>query len=146
MMRSLLIAIILLVFSPTLSAQKTPDRFRDRVKPDSKVGKIFFAQVDENSFVWKGDLKEDADSTATENPRLVAIVLNVTLGVFGMHRIYLGTDVKVPVFYTLTLGGGMALWVIDLGFLLFSKDISRFQNNPGIFMWAGNESRKKEKG
>ena len=42
-----------------------------------------------------------------ENPRAVAALLCATLGVFGVHRMYLGTDVKVPVFYTLTIGGGV---------------------------------------
>lgn len=42
------------------------------------------------------ELKSDVPSK--NNVRLTAIALNVTLGVFGMHRLYLGTDVKVPVF------------------------------------------------
>jgi TM2 domain-containing membrane protein YozV len=77
-----------------------------------------------------------------QNIRLTAIALNLTLGVFGMHRLYLGTDVKVPVFYTLTIGGGMVLWIVDLGYLIFEDDISRFYNNPGMFMW--NAAKKTE--
>lgn len=77
------------------------------------------------------------------NVRLTAIALNVTLGVFGMHRLYLGTDVKVPVFYTLTFGGGMVLWIADLGCLIFTKDISQYYNNPHLFMWNKPEDQGK---
>jgi TM2 domain-containing membrane protein YozV len=76
----------------------------------------------------------------SENPRLVAAALCVTLGPFGVHRMYLGTDVHVPVFYTLTLGGGMGILpLIDLGMLLFSKDLERLKNHPGVFLWTGRK-------
>lgn len=71
-----------------------------------------------------------------ENPRAVAIGLTVLLGPFGAHRIYLGTREAVPIFYTLTLGGGLGvLPVIDLIHLIFSKDLSRFVNNEKVIMW-----------
>jgi hypothetical protein len=70
-----------------------------------------------------------------ENPRLVAIALDVTLGLFGMHRLYLGTDVKVPIGYTLTFGGGGVLWVADLIMLIATPDITPYMNNPHFFMW-----------
>lgn len=70
-----------------------------------------------------------------DNPRLVAIMLNISLGMFGVHRMYLGTDLKVPILYTVTLGGGTVLWLVDLGLLIATKDISPFMNNPHFFMW-----------
>ncbi len=70
-----------------------------------------------------------------DNPRLVAIALNISLGMFGVHRLYLGTDVKVPIFYTLTLGGGMMLWVVDLALLITADDLEKFIDNPHVFMW-----------
>jgi TM2 domain-containing membrane protein YozV len=70
-----------------------------------------------------------------DNVRLVAIALDVTLGLFGTHRMYLGTDLKVPVFYSLTVGGACVLWVVDLGLLIFSRDITPYMDNPNIFMW-----------
>lgn len=80
------------------------------------------------------------ESEQSENPRLVAAALCVTLGPFGVHRMYLGTDVHVPVFYTLTLGGGMGILpLIDLGILLFSKDLERLKNHPGVFLWTGRK-------
>jgi hypothetical protein len=72
-----------------------------------------------------------------ENPRAVAIALDVTLGYFGVHRMYLGTDPKVPIFYTLSMGGGGVLWLVDLGVLIAHKDIDPYINNPRMFMWAG---------
>jgi TM2 domain-containing membrane protein YozV len=70
-----------------------------------------------------------------DNQRAVAIGLDVSLGLFGVHRMYLGTDLKVPVIYTATIGGGGVLWLVDLGLLVAVKDLSPFKNNPNVFMW-----------
>ena len=70
-----------------------------------------------------------------DNQRAVAIGLDVSLGLFGVHRMYLGTDLKVPVIYTSTIGGGGVLWLIDLGLLVAVKDLTPFKNNPNVFMW-----------
>ena len=77
-----------------------------------------------------------------ENPRLVAITLDVTLGLFGMHRLYLGTDVRVPIGYTLTFGGGGVLWLADLVMLIATPDITPYMNNPHFFMWIPPGSPK----
>ena len=74
-----------------------------------------------------------------DNARRVAIALDCTLGFFGVHRMYLGTDPKVPVFYTLSMGGGGLLWLVDLGILIAHKDIEPYLNNPHMFMWAKKE-------
>lgn len=71
-----------------------------------------------------------------EPQRLVAAGLAITLGAFGAHRLYLGTDVKVPIIYGLTFGGFGVLVLIDLGHILFSKDLQAFYNNDQVFMWA----------
>ena len=70
-----------------------------------------------------------------KNQKAVAIGLNVSLGLFGVHRMYLGTDLKVPVIYTATIGGGGVLWLVDLGLLIAVKDLEPFKNNPNVFMW-----------
>ncbi|MEN9347967.1 MAG: hypothetical protein RLZZ77_1478 [Bacteroidota bacterium] len=102
-----------------------------QLRLDGAMGRVFFQETEEGHFEarqwW---MKENA-----ENPRLVAIVLDATLGLFGVHRMYLGTAVMVPVFYTLTAGGGGMLWLIDLGLLIGSKDIEPFYDNPYLFMW-----------
>ena len=72
---------------------------------------------------------------ALGNQRAVAIGLDVSLGLFGVHRMYLGTDLKVPVIYTSTIGGGGVLWLVDLGLLIAVKDITPFKNNSNVFMW-----------
>lgn len=106
-----------------------------RERLNSAFGKVFFQETEENTFSLKSRFFS-SDSTMRENPRLVAIILDITLGVLGMHRLYLGTDLKVPVFYALTLGGGGILWLIDLGMLIAVKDIEPFLDNPRLFMWA----------
>jgi hypothetical protein len=56
----------------------------------------------------------------------------------------MGTDVSVPVFYTLTLGGGLGILpAIDFFFILFTKDLAPFHNNPRMVMWG--EDKKPEK-
>lgn len=70
-----------------------------------------------------------------DNQRAVAIGLDVSLGLFGVHRMYLGTDLKVPVIYTTTIGGGGVLWLVDLGLLIAVKDLKPYLDNPNVFMW-----------
>jgi hypothetical protein len=57
----------------------------------------------------------------------------------GVHRIYLGTAPYIPAVYLFTFGGGFfILPVIDLIMILSSKDLSKFENNPKLLMWAGD--------
>lgn len=76
-----------------------------------------------------------------KNQKAVAITLNATLGYLGVHRMYLGTDVKVPVLYSTTAGGGGILWLVDLGVLIAVKDIKPFMNNPHFFMWNSKQNK-----
>jgi len=71
----------------------------------------------------------------TEHNKWVAAGLDLSLGIFGVHRLYLGTEAQVPVMYTLTLGGGGILILADLGLILLSKDIETYSNSSHIFMW-----------
>jgi TM2 domain-containing membrane protein YozV len=75
-----------------------------------------------------------------ENKRLIAAALTLTLGPFGVHRLYLGTDFKVPIVYSVTFGCFFILPLIDLGVILFTKDLEKYQNNPRIIMWMGEQS------
>jgi TM2 domain-containing membrane protein YozV len=75
-----------------------------------------------------------------ENERLVASGLAILLGPFGAHRLYLGTTAKVAVIYGITLGGFGILAVIDLGHILFTKDLSRYHGSDRVFMWAKPKS------
>ncbi|MFT5602130.1 MAG: TM2 domain-containing membrane protein YozV [Flavobacteriales bacterium] len=70
-----------------------------------------------------------------KHSKAVAAALNISLGLFGVHRLYLGTSPQVPVIYTLTLGGGGVLMLSDLGVILFTKDLEQFANDPSVIMW-----------
>lgn len=70
--------------------------------------------------------------------KIVAAVLCVSLGPFGMHRLYLGTTPQVAAAYSATLGGIGVLPVIDLFAIIFTKDLSRFKNNNQVMMWRKN--------
>ena len=68
--------------------------------------------------------------------KFIAIVFAVFTGPLGGHRIYLGTSVEVPIIYTLTIGGGFgALPLADIVAILITPDLTRYVNNPHVFMW-----------
>jgi len=65
-----------------------------------------------------------------------AILIAILAGPLGGHRLYLGTKPYVPIIYALTLGGGLGLLpAIDIIVILFSKDLSKYYDNPQIMMW-----------
>jgi hypothetical protein len=107
----------------------SPARSQGMESSSGFVGSMLF-HTDDNGRVVPCKLL-----TKQENPRLVAIALDVTLGLFGMHRLYLGTDLKLPMGYTLTFGGGGVLWFVDLVMLIATPDITPYMNNPHFFMW-----------
>lgn len=78
---------------------------------------------------------EGTSGSGAENARLISSSLAVLLGPFGAHRLYLGTTPKVAVFYGLTFGGFGMLVLVDLGHLLFTKDLDRYRNSDRVFMW-----------
>ena len=71
-----------------------------------------------------------------DHSKLVAVGLNISLGLFGVHRLYLGTSPGIPVIYTFTLGGGGFLMLSDLGVIIFTKDLEQFANNPNAVLWS----------
>lgn len=78
-------------------------------------------------------------SERIENDRTVASVLAIVLGPFGAHRLYLGTTVKVAVIYGITFGGFGILPLLDLGHMIFNKDLEPYRNNGQVFMWTGKD-------
>lgn len=69
--------------------------------------------------------------------KAIAITLAVTLGVFGVHRLYLGTSTRVPIIYTITLGGGFGVLVVsDIIAIIATKDLEEYASEPKVFMWA----------
>lgn len=67
--------------------------------------------------------------------KLTAIGLAIALGPLGMHRIYLGTDFRVPIFYSVTLGAFGVLPLLDIVAILTTKDLKHLENNPKMIMW-----------
>lgn len=83
---------------------------------------------------WK---KKRVKEFEPKHKRLKAVMFTIFLGHFGVHRMYLGTDWKVPLFYALTLGGGLGLIpLIDLFCILTAADISVYENLNQFFMWV----------
>ncbi|MBL8001763.1 MAG: TM2 domain-containing protein [Flavobacteriales bacterium] len=77
------------------------------------------------------------DTVSGKDPeRAVAAVLAVLVGPFGAHRLYFGTKPKVPIIYGVTFGGFGVLVLIDLGHILFTKDLTPYRDNDRVFMWA----------
>jgi hypothetical protein len=74
--------------------------------------------------------------TGKEPERAVAAVLAVLVGPFGAHRLYFGTKPKVPIIYGVTFGGFGVLVLIDLGHILFTRDLAPFRDNDRVFMWS----------
>jgi TM2 domain-containing membrane protein YozV len=87
--------------------------------------------------VNEGDGEEDFHPS-----RALAVGLAVALGPFGAHRLYFGTTPKVPVLYALTFGGFGILVLIDIGHILFTKDLTGYLENDRVLMWAKPQSEK----
>ena len=64
-----------------------------------------------------------------------AILFTLFTGFLGGHRIYLGSHHRTPIIYSLTFGGLGILAIIDLVHLIFTKDISIYQDKSQVIMW-----------
>jgi len=128
--------LILLLFVLCFQSRVTSCAAQSFQGDSGLIGSLLFQTNDDGRLVPAKFLEK------SENPRLVAITLDVTLGLFGMHRLYLGTDVRVPIGYTLTFGGGGVLWLADLVMLIATPDITPYMNNPHFFMWIPPASKK----
>ena len=108
-----------------------------------KQNKFFISALQETASkpnpVWFNFFKKQ-----NNHKKIIASALAFPLpfGFLGIHRIYLGTKPYIPLIYVGTLGGAGLLSLIDFIILVSNKDISRFQNNPRIFMWVDNEIKK----
>tara|TARA_B100000809_G_C15138678_1_gene531893 strand:+ start:1054 stop:1479 length:426 start_codon:yes stop_codon:yes gene_type:complete len=83
------------------------------------------------------ELAADTNTTSeVKFKRGKAILFTVFTGLFGGHRIYLGTHQRTPILYAITLGGLGILPLIDLVNIIFTKDLSKFEGIPQIIMWG----------
>lgn len=72
--------------------------------------------------------------------KLAAVGLALSLGPFGVHRIYLGTSTFVPIAYTITLGGGLGILpVLDIITILLTRDLDKLTNHRGMFLFLPDE-------
>ncbi len=81
-------------------------------------------------------IDEKGDTIYLVKRKFTAILLTILTGPLGGHRLYLGTKPIVPVVYAITLGGGLlAIPIMDLFTLIFTKDLSKYENNDKVLMW-----------
>jgi TM2 domain-containing membrane protein YozV len=84
-----------------------------------------------------------ADSTTHHKHKLIAAVLAFPLGIFGLHRIYLGAAKATPLIYIATVGGLFGvLPFIDFVLIVLCKDINTYAYNPHTFMWSKKGKKK----
>lgn len=127
--RLIFIFMVLLIPESTLNAQSA--RGLRKI-----AGNIMFSEDENHNLSLRKIFHPSGSNTKKENVRLTAIALDITLGILGVHRLYLGTDVKIAAAYALTCGGGCILWLVDLGLLIGTEDITPFLDNPHLFMWT----------
>ena len=85
-------------------------------------------------------INEQGDTIYLVKRKFTAILLTVLTGPLGGHRLYLGTKPIVPVVYAVTLGGGLlVIPILDLFAIIFTKDLSKFENNDKVLMWINGE-------
>lgn len=106
--------------------------FSSTIKKDSLStleGQIFTAAELEMEVQQNGEVKFK---------RGKAIIFTIFTGILGGHRIYMGTHQRTPIIYSVTFGGFGILPLIDLAHLIFTKDISVYENKTQIIMWRNN--------
>ena len=86
-----------------------------------------------NLFVYDEAYEE---KTPVKFKRGKAILFTVFTGLFGGHRVYFGTHHRTPIIYSITLGGLGILPLVDLVNIIFTKDLSKFDNKTQIIMWG----------
>lgn len=113
--------------NPIVKDKKQKKIAKAKAKIEDKIAKLIQSQLLDPSRV----------SDKNKRSKVGVIVMAILTGPLGGHRLYLGTKPYVPIIYALTLGGGFGLLpLIDIIMILSSKDISKFENNDHIMMWA----------
>jgi len=98
----------------------------ENVVIDSVVSNEITPEVYQAPKINKVKLITLLQKATVENKKVTAAVLTLTLGMLGVHRIYLGTAPYIPAVYLFTFGGGFfILPLIDLVVILSSKDMTR---------------------
>jgi TM2 domain-containing membrane protein YozV len=109
-------------------------------KVHNRPGNTFFLY----SSAKQATLQAPADSTVVihRKRKLFAALLAFPLGVFGLHRIYLGCPGRIPLVYVATLGGGFGILpFIDFMLILLCKDVNTYAYNSHLFMWSKKQPK-----
>ncbi|MCW8898664.1 MAG: TM2 domain-containing protein [Flavobacteriales bacterium] len=110
------------------------------------VGSLFSSTIKKDSLsILNGEIitateleMEVLDNGEVKFKRGKAILFTIFTGILGGHRIYMGTHQRTPIIYSVTFGGFGILPLIDLVHLIFTKDISVYENKTQIIMWRDN--------
>lgn len=82
-------------------------------------------------------LSNDSITTHHCKHKIFAALLAMPLGVFGFHRMYLGTSAAVPFAYIASFGGGLGILpFVDFVLIILCKDVNAYAHNPRLFMWS----------
>jgi len=127
-MKNILFILILGLFSFQANANNGLELNASEIKILIKLDKT----------LQKGELKIQVlpEKSEVKFKRGKAIIFTVLTGFLGGHRIYLGTHHRTPIIYSVTLGGLGILPLVDLVNIIFTKDISKFENKSQIIMWG----------
>jgi hypothetical protein len=78
----------------------------ENVVIDSVVSNESTPEVSQAPKINKVKLITLLQKATVENKKVTAAILTLTLGMLGVHRIYLGTAPYIPAVYLFTFGGG----------------------------------------
>ncbi|MGB5989131.1 MAG: TM2 domain-containing protein [Marinifilaceae bacterium] len=112
---------------------------------NAKIDVLFETAQDANTSLLAQSLNLDNSfaaskfsSAKSEKTFVAALLLDIFLGGFGVHRFYLGTEILTGVGYILTCGGIFGIIpLIDMIVLIVDNDdISKYVDNSKFFMWS----------
>ena len=119
------IAIVVFVDDGGKSFKKRKYKHRNYIKVNRK---------EKNALILESPFSKNKLEKRTKGG---AILMAILTGPLGGHRLYLGTAPYVPIFYALTLGGGFGLLpLVDIIVIVFTKDLSAYENKAQIIMWG----------
>jgi len=112
---------------------------------NAKIDVLFETAQDANTSLLAQSLNLDnrfaaseLSSVKSEKTFVAALLLDIFLGGFGVHRFYLGTKVMTGIGYILTCGGifGIIPLIDMIVLIVHNDDISKYVDNSKFFMWS----------
>jgi len=99
--------------------------------------------------IFSDSLNANVDAIPHKKHRFIAALLAFPLGIFGLHRLYLGTSGQIPFIYIVTFGGVFGvLPFIDFVLILLSKDKefhTNYTGNHHLFLWQKDRNNLPDK-